>query len=61
MCDPYDSAPQGIAVAKSDLKLSELVQKTVTSLMQDGTYKKILKAWGNEDGAIATSEVNPAV
>lgn len=57
----YDSAPQGIAVAKSDTALAELVQKTVTKLIENGSYKKILEGWGNADGAIATSELNPAV
>ena len=59
--DTYDSAPQGIAVAKSDMALTQLIQKTVTSLMEDGTYKEILAAWNNEDGAIPAAEVNPAV
>lgn len=59
--DTYDSAPQGIAVAKSDLAFAELIQKTLTGLMEDGTYIEILKAWGNEDGAISKPEVNPAV
>jgi len=58
--DVYDAAPQGIAVAKSDKALAELVQKTVTKLMEDGTYKKILEGWGAADGAITKSEVNPA-
>ncbi|MFE4544819.1 ABC transporter substrate-binding protein [Arthrobacter sp. NPDC056727] len=58
--DVYDSAPQGIAVAKSDKALAELVQKTVTKLMEDGSYKKILDGWGNGEGAITKSEVNPA-
>jgi polar amino acid transport system substrate-binding protein len=59
--EPYDSAVQGIAVAKSDLPLAGLIQKTLQSLMDDGTYLEILKAWGNEDGAISKPEVNPAV
>ncbi|MCB5293132.1 ABC transporter substrate-binding protein [Arthrobacter sp. SO3] len=59
--DVYDSAPQGIAVAKSDTALAEVVQKTVAKLMENGSYKKILEGWGNADGAITKSEVNPAV
>jgi polar amino acid transport system substrate-binding protein len=59
--DVYDSAPQGIAVAKSDKALAEVIQKTLTKLMADGTYKKILDGWGNGEGAITKSEVNPAV
>jgi polar amino acid transport system substrate-binding protein len=59
--DVYDSAPQGIAVAKSDKALAEVIQKTLTKLIADGTYKKILDGWGNGEGAITKSEVNPAV
>ena len=59
--DVYDSAPQGIAVAKSDMALAEVIQKTVTKLMGNGSYKKILEGWGNADGALTKSEVNPAV
>ena len=59
--DVYDAAPQGIAVAKSDKALADVIQKTVTKLMEDGSYKKILDGWGTADGAITKSEVNPAV
>ncbi|MDI3211299.1 ABC transporter substrate-binding protein [Arthrobacter sp. AL12] len=59
--DVYDSAPQGIAVAKSDTALAEVIQKTVSKLIENGAYKKILEGWGNADGAITKSEVNPAV
>ena len=57
----YDSAPQGIAVAKSDTAWADVIQKTVTKLMENGSYKKILEGWGNAEGAITKSEVNPAV
>lgn len=57
--DTYDAAPQGIAVAKSDTALADLIQKVVTKLMADGTYKKILDTWNNSEGAITKSEVNP--
>jgi polar amino acid transport system substrate-binding protein len=58
--DVYDAAPQGIAVAKSDTALADVIQKTVTKLIEDGSYKKILEGWGNAEGAITKSEVNPA-
>ncbi|MEQ4518710.1 ABC transporter substrate-binding protein [Pseudarthrobacter sp. B907] len=58
--DVYDAAPQGIAVAKSDTALADVIQKTMTKLIQDGSYKKILEGWGNAEGAITKSEVNPA-
>jgi polar amino acid transport system substrate-binding protein len=57
--DTYDAAPQGIAVAKSDTALADLVQKVMTKLMADGTYKKILDTWNNSEGAVTKSEVNP--
>jgi len=59
--DVYDAAPQGVAVAKSDTALADVVQKTLTKLMEDGSYEKILEGWGVTDGAITKSEVNPAV
>lgn len=57
----YDAAPEGIAVAKSDTALTDLVQKTMTKLMADGTYKKILDTWNNGDAAVTKAEVNPSV
>ncbi|MDP5226361.1 MULTISPECIES: ABC transporter substrate-binding protein [Arthrobacter] len=55
----FDSAPQGITVAKQDTALASLVQKTVTALMKDGSYKKVLDSWGVGDGALPASELNP--
>ncbi|MFJ3956002.1 ABC transporter substrate-binding protein [Arthrobacter sp. NPDC090010] len=57
--DTYDSAPEGIAVAKSDTALASLIQETVNKLIADGDYKKILDGWGNSDGAVTKSELNP--
>ncbi|MET4096834.1 ABC transporter substrate-binding protein [Arthrobacter sp. UYCu712] len=59
--DVYDSAPQGIAIAKSDPELSELVGKVMNKLINDGTYSKILEKWNNTKGAVPASEVNPVV
>lgn len=59
--DVYDAAPQGIAVAKADTAWTEVIQKTVTKLIDDGSYKKILEGWGTAEGAITKSEINPAV
>ncbi|MGG5170834.1 ABC transporter substrate-binding protein [Pseudarthrobacter sp. J1738] len=56
----YDAAPQGIAIAKSDTALADVIQKTLTKLMSDGSYKKILEGWNNPEGAIDKAEVNPA-
>ncbi|MFJ3958052.1 ABC transporter substrate-binding protein [Arthrobacter sp. NPDC090010] len=59
--DVFDAAPQGITVLKSDTALAGLVQKTVSSLMADGSYTKILGSWGVADGALPKAELNPAV
>ncbi len=59
--DVFATAPQGIVVSKSDQALTDVIQKTVQKLIDDGTYGKILKAWGNEDGAVTTAELNPSV
>ena len=52
-------AKQGIAVKKGNTQLAEAVQKAVQKLMDDGTYMKILKHWGVENGAIDKAEINP--
>ncbi|MGO4586794.1 ABC transporter substrate-binding protein [Arthrobacter sp. 2RAF6] len=57
----YDAAPEGIAVAKSDTALAGLIQKVLTKLMADGSYKKILDTWNNGDAAVTNAEVNPSV
>ncbi len=59
--DVFESAPQGIVVSKDDQKLTDAIQKAVQKLIDDGTYGTILKAWGNEAGAVKTAEVNPTV
>lgn len=58
--DVQASAVQGIAVKKGDTQLAGAVQQAVQKLMDDGDYQKILDAWGNESGAIAKAEINPA-
>lgn len=57
--ETFDSAPQGIAIAKADVQLAEAVQKAVQKLMDDGTFGEILTLWGNDDGALETAELNP--
>ena len=51
-------APEGIVIKKGDSQMDKAVQKAVQKLIDDGTYLKILKYWGVEDGAIETSEIN---
>lgn len=55
-----DAAPQGIVIKQSDKELTEAVQKAMQHLMDDGTWGKILDAWGIEaDAALKTAELNP--
>lgn len=56
-----DALPQGILVSKDDPTLTKAVQAAVQKLMDDGTWQKILEAWGIEDGALDKAEINPNV
>ncbi|MHA7985860.1 ABC transporter substrate-binding protein [Rathayibacter sp. CAU 1779] len=55
----FDVAPYGIAVDKGS-KLTDVVKNALQSLIDDGTYTKILTKWGVEDGAVETAGVNLA-
>ncbi len=57
----YGTAPYGIVVPKEETEFATAVQGAVQSLIDDGTYMQILDEWGVGNGAITTSEVNPAV
>jgi polar amino acid transport system substrate-binding protein len=72
----YDAAPYGIAIPcnsdgkkcaspytdqpKDNVNLTKAVQGAIQKLIDDGQYKQILTVWGVEQGAITTSEINPA-
>jgi polar amino acid transport system substrate-binding protein len=55
----YAQAPTGMAVAKDQADFAQLIADTLNSLIKDGTYTKILKAWGLESTAIDQAQVNP--
>ncbi|GAB3580400.1 ABC transporter substrate-binding protein [Leifsonia lichenia] len=55
----FEVAPYGLPVAK-DSKFTKVLQKTVQSLIDDGTYGKILDKWGVSDGAVTTADINAA-
>ena len=55
----YNPKLVGIAVAKDDEPLADLVAKVINKLIADGTYGKILDAWGMKVLAIDKSVVNP--
>ena len=49
----------GGITAKNDGGLSKAIQVATQKLIDDGTMKKLLAAWGTQDGLIKTSQVNP--
>jgi polar amino acid transport system substrate-binding protein len=57
---PYGTAPYGIAIPK-DIGMTKAVLAAVKAVMADGTYTKIMKKWGLEDGAINNPAINAAV
>ena len=59
--DIYDAAPYGYVVAKDQTAFAQAIADAVKSLIDDGTYEKVLAAWGVEDGAIDNPTVNPPV
>ncbi|HWD62221.1 MAG TPA: ABC transporter substrate-binding protein [Humibacter sp.] len=55
----FDVAPYGIAVDKGS-KLTDVVKNALQSLIDDGSYTKILTKWGVDDGAVTSAAVNAA-
>jgi len=53
----FDAAPYGLAVAKGT-GMAEAVQAALQSMVDDGSYKKILDAWGVADGGLTTITIN---
>ncbi len=53
--------PNGIAIAKSDMELTELIADTINSLIADGTYKTLLDTWGVGSVIVEEALVNPEV
>lgn len=59
--ETFESAPQGIAVAKDDAQLTEAVQKAMQYLMDNGYLTDILATYGADNAALTTAELNPSV
>lgn len=57
--ETYDSAEQGIAIAKSDTEFAAVIEKVMNKLIEDGSYDKILATWNNQDGALKAAVLNP--
>ena len=57
----YATAPYGYVVKKGDTQFAQALSKAVDALISDGTYEKVLTKWGVQQGAIASSAVDPKV
>jgi polar amino acid transport system substrate-binding protein len=57
--ESFDVAPYGIVV-KKDSGMAEAVQAALQSMVDDGSYTKILDTWGVADGAITDITINAA-
>ncbi len=51
----------GIAVAKADMELTQLIADTVNQLIADGTYQALFDHWGVGMEVVKKAEVNPVV
>jgi polar amino acid transport system substrate-binding protein len=56
-----ERGPNGIAVVKSDMALTQLVADTVNQLIADGTYQALFDHWGVGMEVVKKAEVNPVV
>jgi hypothetical protein len=59
--DVFESAPQGVAIAKDDAELTEAVQQAMQYLMDNGYLEDILAHYGADSAALSTAELNPTV
>jgi polar amino acid transport system substrate-binding protein len=57
----YATAPYGYVVKKGEGQFAQAVSKAVNALIADGTYMKVLRKWGVQQGAVTSSAVNPNV
>jgi polar amino acid transport system substrate-binding protein len=57
---PINGGPYGIGVNKDNPQLAEAIRAALQSLVDDGTYGKILDAWGVQQGALQQIVVNGA-
>lgn len=53
----FDAAPYGFATQKGS-EMTKAVQAALQSLIDDGTYTKILKSAGLESGAVTSATIN---
>jgi polar amino acid transport system substrate-binding protein len=56
-----ERGPNGIAIAKSDIALTQLVADTVNQLIAEGAYQALFDHWGVGMEVVKKAEVNPVV
>ncbi|WP_426976318.1 ABC transporter substrate-binding protein [Pseudarthrobacter sp. O4] len=56
-----DPSPYGVVSAKDDNGLSKAFQAAIQSLIDDGSYSKIMESWNLKSGEMKTAELNPVV
>ena len=54
----FDLVPYGIAVAKGNVALRGRIVAALSQVVADGTYDRLLKKWGLEQGALRSVPVN---
>lgn len=54
----YQPVPVGIAVAKDNPTLRDALQKALQSMIDDGSYRRILEQHGVESGAVKAATIN---
>jgi len=54
----FDVVPYGIAVAKSNSALLAQVQRALLAVVADGTYDRLLKKWGLQQGSLRFAPIN---
>jgi polar amino acid transport system substrate-binding protein len=55
----FEAAPYGMAVAKNS-GMAKAVQAALQSMVDDGSYGKILEKWGVSDGGLRKITINAA-
>jgi len=57
----YEASPNGIGMARSNAQLAKAIQKALQSLMDDGTYDKILAKYGAQSIKVDKATIDGAV
>src|SRR5215211_1304848 len=54
----YEPSPYGIAVAKDQTKLRDVLRDALEHVMRSGDYADVLQRWGVPSGALETATIN---